>query len=143
MPYLPTSKTCSELNCKNNRSKLNSFCTKHGGLNFTVNKLNSEYHTRAWKSIRQRQLSIQPLCQACLLDNKVETAQHIDHVFPWKQIGPHAFLHNIYQSLCLEHHSHKTQLEQQGKYIHYTKEKALELTQADYGAQMHQFFLET
>ena len=139
MPTYPSNSKCSELGCKEPRSKLNSYCTKHGGKdNMEARQTDSIYQTPAWRTVRQRQLSIQPLCQACLTRGKVEQAQHVDHVFPWKAIGKHAFLNNIFQSLCHADHSHKTKLERQGKYTHYTQEGEKEYTQADYPFQMHQ-----
>jgi 5-methylcytosine-specific restriction protein A len=139
MPTYPHNTKCSELGCKEPRSKINSFCLKHGGKNnMEARQTDSIYQTPAWRTVRQRQLSIQPLCQACLTRGKVEQAQHVDHVFPWKAIGKHAFLNNIFQSLCHADHSHKTKLERQGKYTHYTQEGEKEYTQADYPFLMHQ-----
>jgi 5-methylcytosine-specific restriction protein A len=137
MPYLPSNTKCTELNCKNKRTKLNTYCLEHGGIEYSKNKqVNNVYQSAVWRSIRIRQLSKQPLCQACLLDNRVESAQHIDHVFPWKQIGDHAFINNLFQSLCAEHHSHKTHLEQRGIFMHYSDSKAEELSKHDYNAKI-------
>ena len=94
------------------------------------------YQTPAWRTVRQRQLSIQPLCQACLSRGTIEAANHVDHVFAWKHIGRHAFLRNIFQSLCHADHSHKTGMEKQGIYIHYTVEGEKEYTIGDYGYVM-------
>lgn len=106
---------------------------KHGGRDYAqARESDSIYQTPAWRTVRQRQLSTQPLCQACLSRGKVEAAQHVDHVFPWKHIGKHAFLHNVFQSLCQADHSHKTGLEKQGKYIHYTADGEKEYTVNDY-----------
>ena len=137
MPTYPHNAKCSELGCKEPRSRLNSFCLKHGGKdNLQTRDTDSIYQTPAWRVVRQRQLSIQPLCQACLSRGKVEAAQHVDHVFPWKHIGKHAFLNNIFQSLCQADHSHKTGLEKQGRFIHYTPEGEREYTSNDYNFAM-------
>lgn len=80
----------------------------------------SVYKSAAWESARKRQLSTQPLCQSCLIRGIVQPANTVDHVFPWKHIGKHAFTHNIFQSLCANCHSHKTGQELRGKYEHYT-----------------------
>lgn len=77
------------------------------------------YDSAQWQRTRQRVLSSQPLCQACLLEGRVSPAEEIDHVFPWRQIGLDAFYVNLFQSLCHEHHSAKTQLEQRGVFRHY------------------------
>jgi 5-methylcytosine-specific restriction protein A len=139
MPTYPSNLKCGELGCKEPRSKLNSYCIKHGGKdNLDARQTDSIYQTPAWRSIRRRQLSIQPLCQACLSRGRVEAAQHVDHVFPWKHIGQHAFLHNIFQSLCHADHSHKTGQERKGNYLHWTMEGEKAYTQDDYQYAMHQ-----
>lgn len=132
MPTYPTNNKCEALGCKNIRSKLNSFCPEHGGKDYTYKETDSVYQTPAWRIIRQRQLSIQPLCQGCLTRGRVDAAKHVDHVFPWKQIGKHAFLNNVFQSLCPECHSHKTAQEQKGIYEHYTQDGVKEYTEHDY-----------
>jgi hypothetical protein len=53
-------------------------------------------------------------------------------VFAWKHIGKHAFLNNIFQSLCQPDHSHKTALEKQGVYTHYTADGERAYTKNDY-----------
>jgi len=120
MPTYPTNKKCAMLGCIELRSKLNSYCLAHGGKEYTAPEKDSLYQTPAWRTVRKRQLSIQPLCQACLSRGRIEQAAHVDHVFPWKHIGKQAFLTNIFQSLCHADHSHKTALEQRGQYTHYT-----------------------
>ena len=136
MPYTPFNAKCSSLGCNNPRSKLNGFCMEHGGKQTIVKESDSRYKTPAWKSIRQRQLSIQPLCQSCLSNGKIEAAKHVDHVFPWRQIGEQAFLHNIFQSLCPECHSYKTGQEKQGIYLHFGLGCVETLTEADYVAKI-------
>lgn len=133
MPTYPRNHQCSELGCKEPRSRLNSFCMSHGGKdNLTVRDTDAAYQSPAWRTLRRRQLSIQPLCQACLSRGRVEIAAHVDHLFAWKQIGQHAFLRNVFQSLCHADHSHKTQLEKQGRYIHYTPDGEKEYEATDY-----------
>lgn len=120
MPTLPSNTRCSELNCKEPRSRLNSFCLLHGGKDaLPARSGDKRYNSPAWRSIRRRQLSIQPLCQACLTRGHVCAAQHIDHLFPWNVVGGESFLRNIFQSLCQPCHSHKTALEQRGTIEHY------------------------
>ena len=132
MPYTPVSTKCAHLGCQNTKSKLNGYCHEHGGKDYSVRESDSIYQTPAWRSIRQRQLSIQPLCQGCLSRGKIETAKHVDHLFPWRQIGKHAFLRNIFQSLCPECHSYKTGQEKHGVIEHYTSEGVEALTIHDY-----------
>lgn len=138
MPTVPASNKCQELGCKNPKSKLNGYCAEHGGRNYTqAREGDSLYQTAAWRRTRIAQLSKQPLCQACLLDGRVEPAQHIDHVFPWRLYGRQAFTRNILQSLCPEHHSHKTGQEKQGVFMHYTTDGVAQYTQQDYNRVMH------
>ena len=120
MPVAPYNNKCQMLGCKNPRSKLNSFCTEHGGKQTTDRDYDDVYKLKAWRQIRYAQLSKQPLCQACLIDGRVESGIHVDHLFPWRQIGPEAFRRNVFQVLCQEHHSHKTQQERKGIIEHYT-----------------------
>lgn len=138
MPSVPTNVKCQHLGCKNPKTKLSAFCLEHGGRNYSqAREGDSLYQSAAWKRIRTVQLSRQPLCQACLLDGRVEAAQHIDHVFPWRLYGRQAFTRNILQSLCPEHHSHKTGQEKQGVFMHYTTDGVAQYTQQDYNRVMH------
>ena len=133
MPSVPTNSKCSTLGCKNQRSKLNTSCLEHGGIdNMPTRDTDSAYQTPMWKTIRATQLSKQPLCQGCLTRNQIIPAKHIDHLFAWKHIGKHAFAHNIFQSLCHECHSQKSGLEKQGIYRHYAKEAVKDYSKHDY-----------
>lgn len=123
MPTVPFYTRCAELGCNNPRSSKNRFCLQHGGRNkwdSTHNTtpdrkaFNAMYDTKQWKHARIAQLTRQPLCQACLLNDVVTEAKHVDHLFPWASIGKEAFTRNILQSLCHECHTHKTHLEQRG-----------------------------
>ena len=127
MPTIPTNKKCSSLGCNNPRSKLNSYCIEHGGLN-AINtqerrEFTSMYQTAQWKTLRQVQLSKQPLCESCISQGKVVQANHVDHLFAWNKIGKKAFYNNVFQSLCTNCHSHKSGQEKQGIYIHYATGK--------------------
>ena len=133
MPSVPTNGKCSSLGCKNPRSKLNTYCLEHGGINnMATRETDSAYQTPLWKSIRAVQISKQPLCQGCLSRNIVASAKHIDHLFAWKHIGSHAFSRNIFQSLCHNCHSQKSGLEKQGIYRHYAQDGAKDYTKNDY-----------
>ena len=139
MPTLPSNTKCRELGCTNPRSRLSTFCLDHGGRDtYTAPKtaerdaFNSMYQTNQWRKLRQSQLSKQPLCQACLRKGRVIQAQHIDHVFPWKSLGKEAFYRNIFQSLCAECHSAKTQLEAKGIIRYYTAHTEIDYQLKDY-----------
>ncbi len=116
---------------------MGGYCLLHGGKTYDKDKQeqDSNYRTKYWRSTRRHQLSIQPLCQSCLLMNRVATASHVDHLFAWKHISEQAFRFNILQSLCNNCHSHKTALEQQGIYRHYAK-TAIDYELLDYGRVM-------
>jgi 5-methylcytosine-specific restriction endonuclease McrA len=140
MPSVPTNGKCSSLGCKNPRSKLNTYCLEHGGIdNMARRETDSAYQTPLWKSIRAVQISKQPLCQGCLSRNIVASAKHIDHLFAWKHIGSHAFSRNIFQSLCHNCHSQKSGLEKQGIYRHYAQDGAKDYTKNDYAYMLHQY----
>jgi 5-methylcytosine-specific restriction protein A len=124
MPSIPTSTKCASLGCRAERSRYNNYCLEHGGKNtLIITKARAEhnamYQTTYWRSIRQRQLSLHPLCAACMEKGRVMSAHHVDHVFPWASIGDSAFYHNIFQSLCASCHSEKTWYEQRGIIKHY------------------------
>lgn len=131
MPTLPVYTKCSMLGCNNPKSKRNSFCMDHGGRDtFNSQKYNqterykqgsAKYNTKAWETLRQVQLSNHPLCAGCLASDVITSAEHIDHVFPWQQIGEQAFYINLFQSLCPSCHSSKTSLERKGIYRRYGK----------------------
>lgn len=127
MPTVPTNPKCAALGCPNPKTNFSSYCLSHGGRDKQHYKRNDErrketadkYNSKQWKVFRQIQLSKHPICAGCKSRGIITPAQHVDHVFPWMQIGEHAFIHNIYQSLCQSCHSSKTQLEQQGIFKHY------------------------
>jgi 5-methylcytosine-specific restriction endonuclease McrA len=77
------------------------------------------YDKSSWKKLRQAKLSMQPMCQACLIRGVVSPASQVDHLFAWSAIGELAFYRNIFQCLCHGCHSDKTQLERDGVYRHY------------------------
>lgn len=64
---------------------------------------------------------MQPLCEACLIDGLITQGNHVDHLFPWSVIGPHAFTQNWFQTLCESHHGVKSGLEKRGIYRYYNK----------------------
>lgn len=136
MPYYPSNNRCAELGCKQPRSRINSYCIEHGGLQHTNLGKEDAYNNPAWKTIRRIQLSKQPLCQSCLNRGTVSSAKHVDHVFPWRQIGEHAFLNNVFQSLCHECHSYKTGKERNGVIIYFDQKENKSLTLNDYPLAM-------
>jgi 5-methylcytosine-specific restriction protein A len=133
MPTVPTNTKCRELGCPNQKTYRSTFCADHGGGITEKGKENSKlYSTAYWKKQRASQLSKNPLCASCLLDGKVVSAEHIDHVFPHRQDGV-KFKNNIFQSLCASCHTNKTLEENIGVYLHYTSNGVIKYTDADYG----------
>ena len=141
MPTVPTRKTCNSLGCKNVKAKYGGYCVHHGGTNtFLHTKYNKsqdrkdailKYQTRQWRTLRQAQLSKEPMCAGCLSGGIVTPAASVDHVFPWQQIGEEAFYRNIFQSLCTSCHTLKTAMEKKGKYRQYGK-PSIDHTKDDY-----------
>jgi len=135
LPTLPKSNTCEALRCKEARAQGSAFCETHGGKpkqSAARFEANAPYKTAAWQAIRAAQLSAAPLCASCLCRGVVTQAAHVDHVIPWRAIGPAAFKRNLFQSLCASCHTLKTAAEQKGVYIHYTQSGPKEYTRADY-----------
>ena len=129
MPTVPTNPKCSTLGCANTKAKYSSLCTEHGGRDtFDYKRYNNtkhrkdasaKYSSKQWRTLRQIQLSQYPLCAGCQSIGIITPALHLDHVFPWRQVGSNGFTHNIYQSLCQSCHNSKTQLEQKGIFRRY------------------------
>ena len=123
MPSIPKTQ-CAEYQCKAPSIKGSVYCVEHAPAKQTTierKAFNKHYNNSAWLSIRNRQLSTQPLCQACLIDGQITSANHVDHVFPWSTIGEHAFRRNWFQSLCETHHGVKSGLEKKGVFRHYVE----------------------
>ena len=139
MPTLPSNTRCAELGCKENRSRLSTFCIAHGGRDTYKPKVtqdrrqfNAMYDAPAWKRIRTAQLSREPLCASCAAQGRIMQAIQVDHVFSWSAIGKEAFFDNLFQSLCTPCHSHKTALEHQGIYRHWVGGKHHDYTLAQW-----------
>ena len=141
MPTLPSNTKCIDLGCKNPRSKCNSHCLEHGGYDtYTLpkskerNEFNNMYSTKQWKQLRRLHLSKNPLCMSCLNLGRVIQATQVDHVFPWSWLGKEAFYRNIFQTLCIECHSHKTALEQKNIIRFYNKNNIIDYRLSDYSS---------
>lgn len=122
MPIQPRPQ-CSIYRCKQPTRPGSSMCTDHAPppiVNRAKRETDREYKSAVWQTIRAGQLSRQPLCQSCQLAGRVTLGVHVDHVIPWKTIGPVGFTNNQFQTLCAGCHSQKTGLEQRGIFRHYT-----------------------
>ena len=70
------------------------------------------YNSARWKAVREKQLKIQPLCEACL-NNGIDTiATQVDHIKAITWGGSELDLRNL-QSLCYRCHGIKSRKEQQ------------------------------
>jgi 5-methylcytosine-specific restriction protein A len=139
MPSIPLDQ-CAIYQCKAPSIRGSVFCIDHAPTQKTSierKAFNAPYKSKAWENIRARQLSACPLCAACLIDGRITQANHVDHVFAWAAIGPHAFTRNLFQSLCPECHGTKSGLEKRGVFRHYT-DKAQDYTAQDYPFTMLQ-----
>jgi 5-methylcytosine-specific restriction enzyme A len=136
MPTVPKQTKCAYLGCGNERSHLNTYCMEHGGKGyndtFKRKQSNAMYQTAQWARTRARQLSTQPLCQACAGNNKVTAASEVDHLFAWQLFGIESFYFNVFQSLCKNCHTNKGALERKGIFRHYTMPNPTDYTQDDY-----------
>lgn len=122
MPTQPRPQ-CSTYRCKQPTRPGSSMCVDHAPpprVNPAKRKTDREYKTAVWQTIRAGQLTRQPLCQSCQLAGRVTLGDHVDHVIPWRLIGPAGFVNNLFQTLCAGCHSQKTGLEQRGIFRHYT-----------------------
>jgi len=145
MPILPRNNKCATLGCVNTRAKLGSMCLDHGGKDVYRAKTSDErkafnamYDQPFWRKFRASQLSRQPLCEACLCQGRICSANHVDHLFSWSKLNKDAFFRNIFQSLCIEHHSEKTALEHKGIFRHYKDNKTSDYSLSDYSFVMTQ-----
>jgi hypothetical protein len=139
MPTIPNAQ-CGQTRCKAAALKGKGFCKDHQPIpKYTEARSHSDvyYNSGAWSVIRKGQLSIMPLCQACLNDGRVIQADHVDHLFAWAHVGPAAFKRNIFQSLCAECHGVKSSFERKGIYRHYTGNGILEYKITDYQGLMN------
>lgn len=61
---------------------------------------------RAWKRIRDRHISLFPLCEECKKQGKLTPAEEVHHIIPLSRGGTHAA--NNLMSLCKSCHSEIT-----------------------------------
>lgn len=117
MPTLPRPR-CAKPRCHSTSVSGSSLCADHAPAAAPSRAPSRAdlhmYKGKTWASIRASQLSAHPLCAGCQSRGLVRSASAVDHVIPWRSIGPAAFRVNRFQSLCHECHSVKTALEGRG-----------------------------
>lgn len=75
------------------------------------------YQTARWQRLRANQLSMQPLCQMCLITEDITPATVVDHKKNHK--GDLVLFHDPdnLQSLCKHHHDSAKQMMDHGKQV--------------------------
>jgi 5-methylcytosine-specific restriction protein A len=61
---------------------------------------------RAWKRIRDRYISIHPLCEQCEMEGRITPAEEVHHILPLSHGGTHA--EDNLMALCKSCHSRIT-----------------------------------
>ena len=70
------------------------------------------YNTADWKSLRMQVIQEQPLCEVCLAEGRMVSAEEVDHIVPISVDPDKAFDRANLWGLCKSHHAKKTRLEQ-------------------------------
>lgn len=76
-------------------------------------------YDRAWSRLRSLKLSHDPLCEWCAKQDRVTSAEVVDHVVPIRDDPDRRLDYSNLQSLCAEHHN---SLKQQEDHLGYTPE---------------------
>lgn len=75
--------------------------------NHAKRKSDPFYHTTTWRELRQKKLSMNPICEHCEKRGIVTTAKIVDHIEPIQFGGSKTDLDNL-QSLCFSCDNSKT-----------------------------------
>ena len=73
------------------------------------------YTTQRWQRLRRLKLQLNPLCEYCLKQGRLEPARAVDHIVPIKSGGEAYPALDALQSLCNSCHTQKTNAEREGK----------------------------
>ncbi len=74
------------------------------------------YTTQRWQRLRRMKLQVNPLCETCLKQKRIEPAVAVDHIVPVKAPGGQPFpALDWLMSMCAACHNRKTRGEQLGK----------------------------
>jgi 5-methylcytosine-specific restriction protein A len=96
----PKFKPCQHPNCPELITS-GRFCKLHRKANYNP-EIRSRYDSR-WEKIRAVYVSRHPLCELCLLKNKLTPVEEVHHKIPLENGGTHDF--DNLQSLCKSCHS--------------------------------------
>jgi len=111
MPIRPK-KLCTYPGCNilvdGSKSRCAVHKTEHNKYKKNKNEWATWYSTTRWRKARQQYLALHPLCVECLKDNRLITADVVDHIVDHK--GNHELFWdmNNWQALCIKHHNSKT-----------------------------------
>ena len=109
MPYKPK-RPCSYPGCP--ELTYGRFCEQHAK---EESKRYEKYdrdpairkrYGRAWKRIRDRYISIHPLCEQCMKEGRITPAEEVHHVLPLSHGGTHS--EDNLMALCKSCHSRIT-----------------------------------
>lgn len=117
MPQRPQ-RPCRHKGCRNLHRNANGYCDQHRAdanraRRGSAGKFSAWYTTAKWRSLRAKQLRMQPLCEFCLKDGKVTAATICDHVEPHRG-DESKFWSGPFQSLCQTCHSSTKQRIERG-----------------------------
>lgn len=108
MPYKPK-RPCAYPSCGRLVESGEQYCTEHKRLiDKQYNKYKrdpnlSKHYGRAWKLIRDRYISLHPLCEECQKEGRITPAKEVHHILPIKKGGTHS--RNNLMSVCQSCHN--------------------------------------
>ncbi len=109
MPYKPK-RPCSYPGCPELTD--GRFCEKHAkeeSKHYEQYDRDPAIHKRygrAWKRIRDRYISIHPLCEQCMKEGRITPAEEVHHILPLSHGGTHS--EDNLMALCKPCHSRIT-----------------------------------
>tara|TARA_R100001163_G_C5066916_1_gene205638 strand:+ start:4762 stop:5109 length:348 start_codon:yes stop_codon:yes gene_type:complete len=98
-PWIPKRKKSSFFNTNTSRSS---------------SDMRQFYNSKAWRSLRNYKIQINPLCEHCEKKGLVEPGIEIDHRIAIKDGGQMLSLHNL-QTLCRSCHASKSAKEREAR----------------------------
>jgi len=106
MPKLPEKKTRPWIP----RREKPKYFESSGGRN--NGDMRAFYNSKAWKSLRNYKIQINPLCEMCEEKGLIEAGKEIDHITAIKDNGEKLNLRNL-QTLCRSCHASKSAKERE------------------------------
>ena len=95
---------------KNKNNGRNTAYYKKRSSDATENDLNKFYGRSNWKKLRSAYIAKSPLCEHCMLLDRVTPASMVDHIVERRDGGSDYDMDNL-QSLCHRCHARKTKAE--------------------------------